>query len=422
MSGSNEAVRRCITVILIGLLAVIGRGLAFGAWPSVEGKVAGELKLFDRTPELFLPWEITLKNNEGGEQTFTYKIDTLSTQLRALGQINPVTGEGTWRIDEARVDAAIWFALLAPQLGPVLSGATAQGTFIVSGGGTLRQGQIIGRVKIEVRDGVLTHATQGWTLTGIAFKGEFAVNGASSRLVSTTPFELTVRTVTHPRFGARNLFLQALLNEQGNLSLRAARVEIAGGEMVSDPSEMKLSPVAVDMNLHINRVGLQDIVLLVPAAGLADARGRIDGVVRLKWSAATGFQLGVGRLSLRDDEPTIVRLAPAQGLLTGRVPQYFDLLPTWMGPLARWLRQVNPAYADMQAIELGKADLRVKMLAVQLTPEGDKRGRSATVRLVAQPEKQGGAVKEVAFDVNVAGPLNAVLKLGLKQNFSLEAH
>ncbi|MBK9990905.1 MAG: hypothetical protein IPP19_09280 [Verrucomicrobia bacterium] len=414
--------RRFTTVLLLVLLATISRGFALAAWPSAEGEIVGELKLFDRSPEFLLPWKLAFKKGETGEQAFIYKIAASGTQLMAGGRINLLTGEGTWRIEEARVDAAVWLALIAPQLSPALASATAQGTLTLSGEGTLRQGQAVGRLTVEWRDGVLTHATQGWTLEGIAFEGEFAIDIAASRLVSTAPFELTVRTVTHPRFGARSVFIQAFLNEQRSLFVTAARVEIAGGEMVSDPCEVQLFPVSVDMNLHIDRVGLQDIVLLVPAAGLAEARGRIDGVVRLKWSAATDFQLGVGSLSLHNDEPTVVRLSPALGLLTGHVPERFDLLPAWLGPLARWIRPVNPAYADMKAIELGKADLRVKTLDVKLTPEGDERGRSATVRLVAQPEQAGGAVKEVTFDVNVAGPLNAVLKLGMKQNFSLETH
>jgi hypothetical protein len=76
----------------------------------------------------------------------------------------------------------------------------------------------------------------------------------------------------------------------------------------------------------------------------------------------------------------------------------------------------------MQSIELGQSDLRVKTLDVLLTPEGDEQGRSATVRLVAQPTQPGTAVKEVSFDVNVSGPLNAVLKLGIDRGFTVGAH
>jgi hypothetical protein len=400
----------------------ISRGLAVESLPSVDGVISGELKLFERNPEFSLPWKITFSRAIGSEQTFGFNVDAPGTRLKAAGQINLITGNGTWRIEEGRADAAVWLALVGPKLGAVLSGASAQGSMTVMGEGIVHQGQAVGRLKFEWRDGVLAHAVQGWTLTGIAFAGEFAIDVVASRLVSTAPFELTVGTVSHPRFGARNISLRAMLNERRALSVTAARVEIAGGEVIVEPCEIPLIPPTVSANLHINRVGLQDIVLLVPAAGLAEARGRIDGVVRIRWDEALGIQLGVGSLTLRNDEPTIVRLTPSLGLLTARVPQNFDLLPSWMGPLSRWIRAKNPAYENMQSIELGKTDLQVKTLDVMLTPEGDGRGRSATVRLVAQPLQPGGSVKEVAFDVNVAGPLNEVLKLGLTQNFAVEAH
>ncbi len=385
----------------------------------VEGQVAGELKLFNRAPEFSLSWKLVLGKSEAGEQTFAYVIDLPSTRLIATGRVNLATGDGVWRIEEGRVDAAVWLGLLAPQLGPVLAGATAKGIFSVSGEGTLCQGQATGKVKIAWREGALIHAEQGWSLDGISFQGEFAIDVANSSLVSASPFELKVGTITTTRFGARNMFVKALLNEQRALAVSLAQVEVAGGEVTVDPFGLPLNPLVVDANLRIKRVGLQDIVLLVPTAGLSDARGRIDGVVRVKWTEGLGFQLGVGNLAIANDEPAIVRMTPSPGLLTGRLPEHFDLLPSWLGPLARWARQVNPAYGNMKDIELGDADLRVKTLDVQLTPEGDERGRSAVVRLVAQPAKEGSAVKEVAFDVNVAGPLNAVLKLGIDRGFTL---
>ena len=414
--------RRFTTVLLIVLLAVISRGFALAAWPSVEGEVAGELKLFDRSPEFVLPWKLAFSKGEGGEQAFTCKIATSSTQLLASGRMNLATGDGFWRIEEARVDVAIWLALVAPQLGSVLSGATAQGTFTVSGEGTLHEGKAVGRLVIEWRDGVLVHAEQGWKLEGIAFKGEFVVDLESLQVVSAKPFELKIGTITHPRFGARNLSLLAVLTERRSLQISAAQVEVAGGDMVADPSEWPLVPLAVDINLHIHRVGLQDIVFLVPAAGLADARGRIDGVVRVKWNAEQSLHFGLGDLAVSNDEPAVVRLTPSLGLLTGKLPQYFDLLPSWTGPLARWTRQKNPAYKNMQNIELGKEELQVKTLTIHLTPEGDTLGRSATVRFVAEPTEQGSAVKQVTFDINVAGPLNEVLKLGIEQGFSVDMH
>jgi hypothetical protein len=415
-------VRRRFGIFLIGLLVAVSRGLAAGSLPAVEGAITGELKLFPQLPDFALPWKLSLGAAAGGAQTFTFALDAAGTRLRASGQVELATGDGSWRIDEAQVDAAAWLGALAPRLGPAFSGVVALGTVGVTGTGTLRQGQVVGGIKVEWRGGYLRNTEQGWAFEGIVFEGDFEIDGGAARLVSTTPFELTIGTITTARFGARNFSLHGWLNEQRTLSVRAARVEIAGGELTADPFEIPLPSFAINANVRINRVGLQDIVLLVPAAGLAEARGRIDGVARVKWTEGVGIQLGVGHLTIRDDEPAIVRLTPAPGLLTGHVPEYFDLLPTWMGPLSRWVRQVDPAFGNMQSLELGQADLRVKTLNVLLTPEGDDKGRSATVRLVAQPASPHSAVKEVTFDVNVAGPLNAVLKLGIDRGFTLDAH
>jgi len=401
---------------------VVSRGLAAGAYPSIEGVVTGELKLFAQNPGFTLPWKCTFNPATDGGQAFTFAIDGAGAQLRATGQMDLVTGEGLWKIEEAQIDAAAWFAVFATRLSPALAGVVAEGTLSVTGAGTVRQGQAVGKIKIVWRDGALRQAEQGLALEGISFQGEFEIDSATLRLVSVSPFELKVGTVTTARFGARNALVNGLLNESWVLAVVGAQVEIAGGQVTVDPCEVPLSPPVVDANLRISRVGLQDIVLLVPTAGLADARGRIDGVVRVKWNETLGVQLGVGSLTVRGDEPAIVRMTPSPGLLTGRLPEYFDLLPTWAGPLARWTRQVNPAFGNMKSIELGDADLQVKTLEVQLTPDGDERGRSAVVRLVAQPAQPGSAVKEVSFDVNVAGPLNAVLKLGIDRGFTLGVH
>ena len=398
------------------------RGLVVAALPAVEGGLTGELKLFPQLPDFALPWKITLKPAADGGQAFALVVDAAGTRLQVEGQVDLATGDGSWKIEEAQVDVAAWFAACAPKFAPALAGAVAQGTVTLTGTGTLKKGQPAGRIKIEWHDGSLRQEAQGWALDRLALQGEFAVDGPAMSLVSTNPLEVTIGLVTSSRFGARNVSINALLNERRALLVTAARVEIAGGEVTVEPCEIPLSPLVVNANLQVSRVGLQDIVFLVPTAGLAEARGRIDGVVQVKWSGEAGFQLGLGHLALRADEPTVVRLTAAPGILTGHVPQYIDLLPSWLGPLARWVRPENPAYGNMRSIELGQSELQVKTLEVQLTPEGDDRGRSATVRLVAQPTQPGSTVKEVTFDVNVAGPIAAVVKLGLERGFTLDAH
>jgi len=102
-------------------------------------------------------------------------------------------------------------------------------------------------------------------------------------------------------------------------AIEVARVEIAGGEIEAAPFVAPLSPPAVNAKLQIRGIGLADVVALVPA-GVSEARGRVDGELQLGWSKALGLQVGAGRLDLRPDEPMVLRLVAAPGLLSANMP------------------------------------------------------------------------------------------------------
>ncbi len=157
---------------------------------------------------------------------------------------------------------------------------------------------------------------------------------------------------------------------------------------------------------------------LVPAS-LAAARGRVNGDLRVAWSEESGFQVGEGKLRLDASEPTTLTLAASPGFLTSQVPARFVLLPAWLGPLSRWFSPPNPALATLSDIELGRIPLQVQSLEVDLSPDGDAVGRTASVSIRGRPVGDGGAVDLVTFQINVAGPLSEVLKLGLEQDFSV---
>jgi hypothetical protein len=101
------------------------------------------------------------------------------------------------------------------------------------------------------------------------------------------------------------------------------------------------------------------------------------------------------------------------------MPERFALLPAWFGPFSRWFSPVNPGFADLVAIELGRTALQVESLDVRLTPEGDDRGRSARVLVKARPEVAGTSVGSVSFEIDVNGPLAYVLRLGAENGATL---
>ncbi|HYD84850.1 MAG TPA: YdbH domain-containing protein, partial [Opitutus sp.] len=289
----------------------------------------------------------------------------------------------------------------------------------MSGGGVIDAGASRGVMRIEWKDGGVRHEADGWTLEGVSFAGEFAIDTEKGTIESTLPLSVVVQTMTTARFGARGLAVIARLNADRTLAVEEARIEIAGGEVTADPTTVALTPMASELNLRITNVGLQDVAALVPS-GLLESRGRINGAVRVGWSEAGGFKLGEGNLVLEQTEPAMVRLAPTPGFLTAQITERVPLLPASFGPLARWTSLRNPAFEEIRDIELGRTGLQIESLSVQLSPQGDRDGRTARVRMTGRPARPDSVVGAVTFEVNVAGPLSEVLRLGMNQSFSVE--
>jgi len=391
------------------------------ALPPLSGELTGKVSLLSFPAIPKLDWKIALIPAAAGPLAVEATATATGLSLVLRAEFTSPDGDGSWRIMSGEFEAAALLAAFAPQFGAALAGASAEGRVVLSGEGTLRAGKPAGRVKLEWRDGVVRHSGQGWALEGVAFGGEFSIDatGTEPRVTSAGPFTLTVRTIGTARFGARNLNIAATLDAGLVLAVAAMNVEVAGGEVMAEPFLLPLNPPVIGVDVRINRIGLQDIAALVPA-GLSDARGRVGGAVRLEWSEAAGFKLGAGRLTLGTEEPATARLTASPGMLSGNMPERFGFLPDSAGALARWLSLRNPAFYELREIELGRTDLRVESLTVNLTPEGDGRGRTASVEITARSAKPGGSVDRISFQINIAGPLTALLKIGMDDRASMK--
>lgn len=399
-------------VILAFALSLTGQA----ALPRLAyfGALQGEIAVPSLPP---LTWKLAATEPFDGRQSAAFTLTGEGLALRAIVDADETTGSVTWRIEEGRVQLGPWFSALAARYAPAVGTATATGEMIITGEGTLEGFKPVGRLALQCHDVTVRDSTQGWAMEGVNLTGDFML-GPDFAVKSGQPLELSIRTISTARFGARAFSSRVRVESFSSVAVETAHVEIAGGEVDAEPFTIPLSPLSLQTRVRVKRIGLQDFAQLVPS-GLADARGRLDGELRLGWSEATGFQLGIGKLALDEFEPTVLRLAPSPGLLTSRLPARIEFLP---GALGRWLSFRNAAYDDLRDIELGHTDLAVNSLRVVLTPGGDAEGRSARVFIDAGPVKKNAAVKQVIFTINVAGPLSELLNLYMTDNISFEAH
>ncbi len=403
---------------LCGLLAWAPARAQSTARPMLAGELDGTLKVlkFSWAPELV--WRIELTSMEDARLHLLLFADAPGIRMQVRVAIDSSLDAGTWTLSEGRLDPAIWFARLAPQLSPALVGAVVAGDIELHGDGVIRGGQLEGRVTFDWRRGAVSHPTQGWALEDIALTGDFNFAQNAERWSSVSPLRLTIGSIVTGRFGARNLLVCARIDQGLLPQIEEARVEIAGGEIEAAPFTLPISPLMIQVALQIRRIGLADVVALLPT-GLEEAQGRVQGALQLSWSKALGLRIGAGRLELVPNEPMVLRLASAPGFLSASVPERFALLPAWLGPLARWAAPLNPGYADLVAIELGRTALKVESLEVRLTPEGDPQGQSARVMIQARPALDGTSVGPVGFEIGVKGPLAYVLRLGVENGATL---
>ena len=364
-----------------------------------------------------LAWSVAWSQSEGAERSGEVTVTGPDMALRVALNFNAADNRLRWRVIEGRVDLAAWLPALAtrPELAEVLQGMAATGALVITGEGAVKGEEVTGALSAAWVDGTLGHTEQGWTLEGVNIRA----GGDMAELAKgCVQLQVDVRTISTGRFGARNFSVRARLNDADRVEVQSVRVEIAGGEVTAESFTVSLKSPKVGVDLVMSRVGLQDLIVFVPTT-LSEARGRINGKLRLDWSPTDGVQVGLGELSLDKSEPTMLRLVSAPGFLTKKVPVRLVLLPQ-LGPLKWLFSPKNPSYPTLKEIELGKLGMSVDMLEVRLTPEGDGQGRSASVYIRARPEREGGSVREVIFKVNVAGPLAEVLRIGMQQNLSVQ--
>lgn len=387
--------------------------------PPVSGELSGELTALKLSGAPPLKWKLSLAPADAPDRRRAdFEIDAIGTSLRGQAILD-TWDRGTWRITESRVEIGRWFASLAPFLGAAVSGLTAEGLAVFSGDGTVHGSQLQGRLQLELRDGVLRHATQGWSVEGLALSGRLAElpEVASDGLIT-----LTFRDASGGGLAAQAGRIEFSVDRERRIHVQAAAMNLMGGRVELTPFVFDPAKPEVRTHAQFEHVELGRFAKFLPAV-LAEAEGPVSGRVQLSWSVKDGLRSASGTLEPRQDAAATIRLAPSPGFLTSRLPENvrerIDLLPKWFGPVRKLFQPANPAYSTLRAIEMGEARLELNTLEIILNPSGDPAGRTARVVVMATPVGRESVVESVRFEINVSGPLADLLKLGLEGRFKV---
>lgn len=389
-------------------------------WPPIRGELSGQLALPQIPGFPPLAWRIEAQPLSDAGLVLSATATSPGLSLRV--ELTPPAGDapGTWRIGEAKIDAASWWRLTIDQAGikSLPDDFAFTGQLTLTGAGQWRGAEASGAVHVTLAAGTAGSLTQKWTATGLGVDADLAIvaNRAAVRTA-----QVKVATIEFAGLTARNLLLDVAAADAGRLAVTRAEVAAFGGRVTLAPFTLDPAAPAVISVADFSSVALGELAALVPQA-LREAQGQVAGRVAINWSLQSGIGPGDGALAVSPAEPATVRLAASPGLLTGRSPPRIELLPSFLGPVGRWFSFENPAHRMLQRIELGQSPLAVESLRVQLYPDGAGGPRSARVDVVARPTGVGDVLEKITFTVNVSGPLDQVLRLGLNDRAKIRVN
>jgi hypothetical protein len=362
--------------------------------PALEGELAGRFMIAMLPAAPSFEWKITVRGIEGGRRRVELTANAVGAHLQAHADFDPATGDGQWRIDAGEIDAAAWFPAVVAKIGEALSGAELRGKISVTGEGALKAGVPGGSAVLTLAEGRFAFAKSKLEFTGLALRVTLArlPDAAGEGEITFTEAQAAGVTLREGR-------VAFALSEDGVVQITDTRVRGLGGALTATPFQFKFSQPEIAVTLSLVGISLEEVVALLPSA-LSEAHGHVDGQITLNWSETAGLGFGAGWLRLADKADATVRLTPTPGLITAQ------------------LSAGNPAFASLQRVELGKTPLSVHLLSAEFSPAGDGLGRTASVRLEAQPIDPQ-LIAPLVLDVNVAGPLDQLIKLGLNDRVKM---
>lgn len=214
--------------------------------------------------------------------------------------------------------------------------------------------------------------------------------------ITTKPGAVRIREIQAGQLVLRDLDAEVALAGGGKISVNRASFQALGGTVATEPFNYFPNLRALEAVVLLEGIRVEDVMALTPNLP-AKASGRVNGRFPLRIDGS-GLRLGTGWLQLKPGIYAEIRLNAA-GLLTGGASPG------------------SPGYAVLKKVESGLLKLKITEMRLDIRPPNAPPGRSAQLHLVGEPVDP--EVKApVILDLNVNGPLEKLINLGLDSRIS----
>ncbi|MBX3738124.1 MAG: YdbH domain-containing protein [Candidatus Didemnitutus sp.] len=308
------------------------------------------------------------------------------------GEFNYASGTWKFQVADAQLDLAQWQDFIGQMV--VLPGGkwSLAGKLRGSATGAYAGGKLALAGDVELSDARFEFPARNVVADGVSAKFHFR---DLDKFIS-EPGDVHVASLTAGEIKTTNLELQLAFDTVEKIAVSHATLEAFGGRLAAEPFRFFPRQNELEAVLLVDGLVVEQLLALardVPAK----ATGRVDGRVPLRIDGA-GIRFGTGWLELKRGVYAEVQFN-ADGLLTSGVAPN------------------SAQYTVMKKIEAGLLRLKLAELRLDIRPPKAPPGRSAIVHLAGSPVDP--EVKApVTLDLNVNGPFESLLNLGLNSRVS----
>lgn len=299
-----------------------------------------------------------------------------------------------FKLPSIALDLKPWQAFVQRLI--VLPGGTWQteGKFTGAAEGHLAARVLTSSGKVQLREGRVRYEAKDITAEGIEADLEFT----DFDKMLTKPGGVRVQEIRVGKFPLREISAQIAFAGREKIAVSELSLKTLGGRASAESFNYFPNLRELDVVVMVDGISVEEVMGLtkdLPAKATGQVNGRFP--VRIDES---GVRLGTGWLELKPGVYAELQLQ-ASGLLTGNLPEK------------------SSSYAVLKKVESGLLKLKIDELRLDIRPPNAPAGRSAQLRISGSPVDP--EVKApVTLDLNVNGPLEKLINLGLDSRVSFK--
>lgn len=358
---------------------------------SVDGQiVVRAAALPDQILTVKLAARLTEKNEWAGQA----QAEAPGLVVKAEGSYRPNDKELRFRLPEVSLDLARWQDFLQRLV--VLPGGKWElaGQLSGSAEGKARGKDVTLTGRVQLRDGHLRYVEKNITLTGVeadlVFDDMWNYHTPPGQTARAQEFKVG-------DFTLRDLSVEFAVEGAEKIAVTRATLKTLGGTVTAEPFKLFATQRELQVTMLADGLDVAQILAIAPDIP-ARASGRVDGRLPVRIDAS-GVRLGTGWLALKPGVYAEVQFN-AVGLLTNGVDPK------------------DARFSVLNKIESGLLRLKIGEMRLEVRPPNAPPGRSATLHVTGEPVDP--EVKApVTLDLNVNGPLERLINLGLDSRVSV---